>query len=84
MPQLYGREIATGELAQVTGDTGWTQILSLLIQRQSLERVQQHQRAEIEQRKVVPHQARRMNSDNYRTKRHFFKENELDFYRTGY
>jgi len=49
-----------------------------------LERVQQHQRAEIEQRKVVPHQARRMNSDNYRTKRHFFKENELDFYRTGY
>jgi hypothetical protein len=22
MPQLYGREIATGELAQVTGDTG--------------------------------------------------------------
>jgi hypothetical protein len=30
MPQLYGREIATGELAQVTGDTGVTQFLQSL------------------------------------------------------
>jgi hypothetical protein len=51
-----------------------TQILeSLLIQRQSLERVQHHQRAEIEQRKVVPHQARRMNSDKS-DKKTLFKE----------